>query len=443
MLKWFNKPSTSPPPTNKNILSTPGLQPKFTVPPVPHPCPHEHLALLVCNEGLLLRPHFPAGSGKETHGGRTYVRIGWGREGVQEVQETEEDCDWEKCVIIYGIVGILELTFGAFNRSIHNLVFKLSSLIASYLLVITSRTHVGNLFQEPTHAVYGIKHVTPIPLIHDRAIMTVNTLASNRSRGGGTDIRPSLLPSRTLDVSEWETGSESGLESETDQDQETEATGLAAPTPGKVTFAPNEDIKILSPRPSRSAFTPESELDTDPPIPNFPESGTSTPGSVDSLTTSPIAKTLANRLSFWTRLSKRTPPTPRLNANGGDTLDPFPPSPGEEDATASASHTSLDYTMSASQAHVYGPIKQSSRTPAEIISGILNATAPPPLTHEEQKSELEDKIVKEVVREFCKGGMYFAYTFGMFPFDLEMDLKFQCRFGRHYEVTSIKTSPDR
>ena len=108
MLKWFNKPlssSTAPPPT-----TTPALQPKFTVPPVPHPCPHEHLALLVCNEGLLLRPHFAAGSGK----GASYVRVGWGREGVQEV-ETEEQCDWEKSVIVYGIVGILELTFGASN----------------------------------------------------------------------------------------------------------------------------------------------------------------------------------------------------------------------------------------------------------------------------------------------------------------------------------------
>ena len=256
--------------------------------------------------------------------------------------------------------------------------------------------------------------------------MAVNTLASSRSRG--TDIRPSLLPSRTLDEAEWETGFESGLESETDEDQETEATGLATPTPGKVTFAPDEDIKILSPRPSRSThLTPESELEADPSSPNSPGSGTSTPGSVDSLTTSPIAKTLADRLSFWTRLSKRTPTTPRLNANGGalpDPLDPFPPPPSEEDTNASALRMSLDYVMSAEQAHVHNPIKQSSRTPAEIISGILNATAPPPLTHEERKSELEDKIVKEVVREFCKGGMYFAYTFGTCSFDLEMNLEY-------------------
>ncbi|KAJ7661766.1 SacI homology domain-containing protein [Mycena rosella] len=37
--------------------------------------------------------------------------------------------------------------------------------------------------------------------------------------------------------------------------------------------------------------------------------------------------------------------------------------------------------------------------------------APAPASPEEQHSELEDKIVKEVIREFPKGGMYFAYTF--------------------------------
>lgn len=85
------------------------------MPPVPHPCPHEHLALLVCKEGLLLKPHF-TDSGKGREGGGSYVRVGWGREGVQEVQadeETDEERDWDKSVIVYGIVGILELTFGA------------------------------------------------------------------------------------------------------------------------------------------------------------------------------------------------------------------------------------------------------------------------------------------------------------------------------------------
>ena len=126
MRKWFNKPllpSTPPPPTNRNVLPVPGLQPKFTVPPVPHPCPHEHLALLVCKEGLLLRP---AGSGKGSEESGSCVRVGWGREGVQEVQETEEECDWEKSVIVYGIVGILELTLGASNPYIPNLLFKLA-----------------------------------------------------------------------------------------------------------------------------------------------------------------------------------------------------------------------------------------------------------------------------------------------------------------------------
>lgn len=111
-------PQTAPTTSTSNIHpANPGLQPKFTVPPVPHPCPHEYIAVLVTQAGLLLRPHVVG----LRHPSKVVVRVGWGREGkVEEIQSgqdsdrVEENEDWGSSVIIYGIVGVLQLTFGVF-----------------------------------------------------------------------------------------------------------------------------------------------------------------------------------------------------------------------------------------------------------------------------------------------------------------------------------------
>jgi hypothetical protein len=50
--------------------------------------------------------------------------------------------------------------------------------------------------------------------------------------------------------------------------------------------------------------------------------------------------------------------------------------------------------------------------PAEVLGDIIATTAPTPITQEETHNQLEDKIVRETIREFSKGGMYFAYNFG-------------------------------
>lgn len=59
-------------------------------------------------------------------------------------------------------------------------------------------------------------------------------------------------------------------------------------------------------------------------------------------------------------------------------------------------------------------VHEAKGDPAEVLEGILDATAPAPVTQEEKHSELEEKIVRECIREFTKGGMYFAYNFGKF-----------------------------
>lgn len=104
MKRFFTKPQQTTDPTIT------GLRPKYTVPPVPHPCPHEHITLLVSPPGLLLRSHAPGLKHPSNH-----VRISWGRElKIEEVQDDVDDqVDWRTGgVIVYGIVGVLELTFG-------------------------------------------------------------------------------------------------------------------------------------------------------------------------------------------------------------------------------------------------------------------------------------------------------------------------------------------
>jgi hypothetical protein len=53
--------------------------------------------------------------------------------------------------------------------------------------------------------------------------------------------------------------------------------------------------------------------------------------------------------------------------------------------------------------------------PEKVVEAIVNATAPAPTSSEERHRELEEKVVRECVRELTKGGMYFAYTFGGCP----------------------------
>ena len=101
--------TTSPRPGVQRTLAahttaSTGLQPKYTVPPVPHPCPYDHIAVLVASDGLLLRPHFDPPTRPESH-----LRIAWGKPAKVESLDEAEGLDWSNAVIIYGLVGILEL----------------------------------------------------------------------------------------------------------------------------------------------------------------------------------------------------------------------------------------------------------------------------------------------------------------------------------------------
>jgi hypothetical protein len=105
--------STSPTPSVTTV-HTPSLKPEFKIPPMPHPCPYDHLALLVTPAGLLIRPQSP-GITPATH-----VRLTWGKHvKVEEMQGSgdAEDADWANSVVVYGIIGMMELFDGTYMLS--------------------------------------------------------------------------------------------------------------------------------------------------------------------------------------------------------------------------------------------------------------------------------------------------------------------------------------
>ncbi|KAG6376216.1 hypothetical protein JVT61DRAFT_2191 [Boletus reticuloceps] len=87
-----------------------GLKPSFVLPPIPHPHPYEHIAIIATDEGLVMRPYLTGLSHS-----LSYIRIPWGKHpNVQELQHDGNDSsiDWKSSVVIYGIVGIMELFNG-------------------------------------------------------------------------------------------------------------------------------------------------------------------------------------------------------------------------------------------------------------------------------------------------------------------------------------------
>jgi phosphatidylinositol 4-phosphatase len=209
-----------------------------------------------------------------------------------------------------------------------------------------------------------VKGVVAIPLIEERAIMTLNTLASRNAELS----RPSLIhKNNATDATHV-------------SDIDDEGPDNKGPSPRVVQFLDAKQARPV-PRLSSQEFNLDHDRADLPPV----SSGASTPSSEDSVQMSNVAKALAARLSFWSRLSKRT------------SLEPTVVGEAEPLMTE---HQELE------------SIINGKEKPSDIIQSILAATAPPPVTPEEKHSELEDKIVREVIREYTKGGMYFAYNFG-------------------------------
>lgn len=315
------------------LTATTGLQPNYIVPPVPHPNPHEHIAMLASEDGLLMRPH-RAGLPHPA----SYVRVSWGK--TANIAELPSDggspsVDWKESVVIYGIVGLMTL------------------FDASYLLVITSRSDVGQLF-DASHLIYGVKSVISIPLVKDRAKSILSRMASRNTSVN----RPSLLVSDVDDLQFLDEGTSGG---------------------SQVKFADEDEVKILTPRDQVKFSVNNADRPASP-----VSSGASTPASDVSMTHSPVS-TIANRMSFWSRLSKR--------------------------ASSVSEGADIEESLLDEEELLDSIIHDAEGVPDKVISSIIAATAPPPDSSEERNSELEKRILRGCLREFTKGDMYFALHF--------------------------------
>lgn len=215
--------------------------------------------------------------------------------------------------------------------------------------------------------------------MEDRARIALNALTSRNT----ALARQSLLVPRALDAAL------------SPGDVSTEPPLSSSP---RVQFSAEDDVKIMTPTLTPSSTVEGGEdvasIERPPSALSF-QSDISTPSSENSIATSPVFKTLASRLSFWSRLSKRTttPDTQTPNLSEFPLMDVIQPTSLAEEREA------LDKLI------------KEQEEPAKVVEAIVNATAPPPATTEEKHKELEDKVIREVIRELTKGGMYFAYTF--------------------------------
>lgn len=114
---------------------TTGLHPKDVLPAVPHPYPHDHLAVAVTRDGLLIRPHIPGLNARQRES-LTYLKIAWGKAvKVEEREDKLTEQYWDDAVIVYGIVGVLELFSGELRFISFTVYLDLSATILNRLIL--------------------------------------------------------------------------------------------------------------------------------------------------------------------------------------------------------------------------------------------------------------------------------------------------------------------
>jgi phosphatidylinositol 4-phosphatase len=276
------------------------------------------------------------------------------------------------------------------------------SCVLSYLVEPSVLLTFEPVFDE-SRTVFKVTGVSAILLEHARALATVNMLASLTTHHDSTappDAKPAPPPIDNSDPINSSNVPDRHINQHDHEDNHT--------APPHVTFAQSERRRRMM-----SSLSPSSdELDV-PTSASSNSSGHSTPTS--SFPTSPVARALAARLSFWSRL-----PKPSLNS-------PIS-APGSREPSSD--------TMESLEQHIeYG------EAPSEVLESILASNAPPPATVEEKHSELDEKIVKETTKEFVKGGMFFSYSFGTNTLYLFTSSSLIDYF-RHYYITPTQTPTD-
>jgi hypothetical protein len=147
----------------------------------------------------------------------------------------------------------------------------------------------------------------------------------------------------------------------------------------RVKFSEECEVKVMTP------LADDEFLARDTERPASPASMLSVASSVSSeVSAAPVTKVLATRLSFWNRLSK----------------------------TSDAGTANVDSVVDEEDRPLDSLIHEDMSEPQEVLSRIIETAAPPPTTIREKYTELETKILRQTIKEFTKGEMYFAYDFG-------------------------------
>jgi phosphatidylinositol 4-phosphatase len=208
--------------------------------------------------------------------------------------------------------------------------------------------------------IYVIKDVAAIPL---SGVQEATSVTSAIARSNAAKARLSLLVSPFREQPSGDPGS----------------SGEAA---NRVKFADGHEVKVMTPMTAHDFST--FDFDTRPPSPASVASSVASSASSE-FATAPVAKVVASRLSFWNRV-------PRKNSIGAATVESRPVAEEVQPLDAL--------------------IHEDMPVPHQVLSEIIETAAPPPPTIKEKYTELEAKILRQTVKEFSKGEMYFAYDFG-------------------------------
>lgn len=239
---------------------------------------------------------------------------------------------------------------------------------------------------DPAHTIYTIKNVAAIPLVEERAKAALSAIMSQNS----VAQRASLLPrALTIDArASLEDIPHIGTRSKP---------SMQAKSISKVHFPQQDsDREDGHPRQSSSPHSSCSDLSARSSIDEPPLSPAS-----------PVIEAIVPRLSFWNKIAG---PAQSLS----QTLLPVY-AKGKGKGKGSESKTT-DSALSAPEdpSEIERLIHEKKAEPSEVLKNVLAAFTLQPASQEERHTELETKIVRECVRSFSKGEMYFAYTFGAF-----------------------------
>lgn len=154
-------------------MSSHALPASHVLPPTPHPHPFRRLRLCVTDAGILVRnptSTTQAGGDNDDVGDVQCVLVGWGVGGAigraewKNVKDEVEGLDSENACEVHGVIGILKMYRS--KSSSHWLYrVKLGSfleLIASYLLVISSISTVGQCMSQFSQPYSHLPHSNPL-----------------------------------------------------------------------------------------------------------------------------------------------------------------------------------------------------------------------------------------------------------------------------------------